>query len=205
MSLRSDFLAHAVPLSTPGTDVNDFSDLDPLRRLFENRRVVLLGEHSHGDGAAFAMKARLATFLYRELGFDALAFEAGLYDCAAAWRLLSSTRLGASEAMGLVRKAIPGIWAHCAQVQPLLETMVESVGGPRPLELLGFDCQTGALAQERLTHDLQRLLVESGACTRADWERFAPILDPAVSAPAAHIAVAISGQPREARGNTSAR
>ena len=50
------------------------------------RRLVLLGEHSHGDGVGFAIKSRLTRFLHRRHGFDVVAFEAGIFDAASAMR-----------------------------------------------------------------------------------------------------------------------
>src|SRR5690606_20323100 len=65
---------------TPVLDGSDqFADLRPLATAIGDARVVVLGEQSHGDGTTFLMKARLVEFLHREMGFDVLAFESGLY------------------------------------------------------------------------------------------------------------------------------
>jgi len=46
-----------------------------------NSRIVVLGEESHGDGATFLAKVRLIKFLHQKMGFDVLAWEAGLFNC----------------------------------------------------------------------------------------------------------------------------
>jgi erythromycin esterase len=58
-----------------------FDDLAPLARVLSDTRVVLLGEPSHLDGAAFDAKVRLIEFLHEQLGFDLLAWEAGMWSC----------------------------------------------------------------------------------------------------------------------------
>ena len=49
---------HAIALRPPARGGDDFADLEPLKAVLAGRRVVLLGEATHGDGAVFAAKAR---------------------------------------------------------------------------------------------------------------------------------------------------
>src|SRR6476646_1280732 len=72
---------HAVGLRSIDPADEDFADLEPLRKVIGDARIVQLGEQSHGDGATFHAKARLIKFLHQKMGFDVLAFESGLYDC----------------------------------------------------------------------------------------------------------------------------
>jgi erythromycin esterase len=71
---------HAVPVRSIEAKDADFADLEPLRQMIGGRRIVMLGECSHGDGATFAAKVRLIKFLHQRMGFDVFAFESGLYD-----------------------------------------------------------------------------------------------------------------------------
>ncbi len=70
----------------------DFSDLEPLRAIIGEARVVGLGEQSHGDGATFKAKCRLVRFLHQRMDFDVLAWESGLFDCRARRRTLRQGR-----------------------------------------------------------------------------------------------------------------
>jgi erythromycin esterase len=69
--------SHANAIRTPDPSSNDdFSDLEPLRQMIGNARVVALGEDSHGTHEFFAMKDRLVRFLVQRMGFTTFAMEA---------------------------------------------------------------------------------------------------------------------------------
>lgn len=55
---------------------NGFQDLEPLRDVFANARVVGLGESTHGTREHFQMKHRLVEFLASELGYTIFSIEA---------------------------------------------------------------------------------------------------------------------------------
>lgn len=60
---------------------NGFTDLQPLKRLFEDARIVGLGEATHGTREFFQLKHRLLEFLVMEMGFTGLAIEASYAAC----------------------------------------------------------------------------------------------------------------------------
>jgi len=62
-------------------DDGDFSDLMFLKDFFKNKRLIGLGESSHGTREHFQMKHRLVRFLVEEMGFRTFIIEASMQAC----------------------------------------------------------------------------------------------------------------------------
>jgi erythromycin esterase len=149
-SLRDE--AIALRSIEPGD--GDFSDLEPLRSILADKRIVILGEASHGDGSAFLAKSRLVHFLHRVMGFDVLAFESGFYDCRKAWQRVEA----GDDPASAFRQSVFGIWTRSAQVQPLIAYFAAAARSQRPLELAGIDPQfTGEMSQRFLLGELVKV------------------------------------------------
>ncbi len=73
---------NAIPIATtePG---QGFEDLQPLKEVVGNARVVGLGESVHGAHEFFEVRHRLLEFLVEEMGFTAFAMETGLAEAVA--------------------------------------------------------------------------------------------------------------------------
>jgi len=130
---------------------DDFADLKPLKAAIGNSRIVVLGEQSHGDGATFLAKGRLIKFLHQRMGFDVLAWEAGLFNCHDMDAAVRDPALPIDEAM---RRGLYPIWAMSAQVRPVFEYARSVATTDRPLEMIGFDDQfsgTGGISRWRDT------------------------------------------------------
>jgi|GEM_PF-2955583 len=61
-----------------------FEDLEPLREMIGDARIVGLGEGTHGTHEFQAMRNRLVKFLVAEMGFSVIAFETSGYSTKAA-------------------------------------------------------------------------------------------------------------------------
>ncbi len=174
---RVSWLArNAVPIRSLDVADGDFSDLEPLRGILAGVRVVMLGEHNHGDGTAFLAKTRLIRFLHEELGFDVLAFESGLYDCAKAWDFLAA----GEPARVAVPRGVFGVWTSSREVQPLIDYLGTRAASDHPLELAGTDSQlTGTASEELLVRDLAAYLtsIDPKLAQGPDWNRVVQFLD----------------------------
>lgn len=58
----------------------DFSDLQFLKKELEGKNVVAIGEQTHDDGSSFEGRNRLIQFLISKMGYEAILFEAGMFD-----------------------------------------------------------------------------------------------------------------------------
>ena len=70
----------ALPLGSV-TDGEDFSDLEPLKEILKNVRIVGLGESTHGTREFFQLKHRVTRFLVEQMGYMAFTIEAGVLPC----------------------------------------------------------------------------------------------------------------------------
>jgi erythromycin esterase-like protein len=150
--------AVAIRSIDPTVAHDGFADLEPLKAAIGNARVVVLGEQSHGDGATFLAKGRLVKFLHQRMGFDVLAWEAGLFNAYDMDAAVRDRTVPVDDAMG--RGLFP-IWALSAQVRPVFEYARSVAGTRRPLEMAGFDHQFSGAGPSRWRNALIGFLDEA--------------------------------------------
>jgi erythromycin esterase len=117
---------------------DDFSDLQFLKPLLEGKRVVQLGESSHGIAEFNWLKVRLIKFLHKELGYDVLAFESSMTACEGA-----NKNIGASTPKQTMNDCIFGVW-RTEEVLPLFDYLSAASKLAKPLTLTGFDTQNSS-------------------------------------------------------------
>ena len=164
---------HAVAVRSIDPADGDFRDLEPLRKSLKGVRVVMLGEQDHADGSTFLAKTRLIRFLHERMGYDVLAFESGLYDCAKVWE-----RLQAGEA---AQTAVPfgvfAIWTNSREVQPLIDYIGAQMKTKHPLEIAGVDNQfTGKASEQLFVGDLAKAIGPELA-HGPDWDRAVHVIN----------------------------
>jgi erythromycin esterase len=148
---------HAIKVRSISPDDRNFSDLEPLRQAIGSRRIVMLGEESHGDGATFLAKSRLIEFLHERMGFNVLAFESGFYDMHRAWQNLAS----GMDADQAIRSGVFSIWTNSHQTQPLWRYIASQSHTSQPLVLAGIDSQfTASASKEYFLADFNQVLDE---------------------------------------------
>lgn len=138
---RADVLARRHPVRSLFSD--DFSDLQFLKPLLKDKRIVLLGEPAHGVAETSWAKVRLIKFLHRELGFDTVAFEGSVDQCHDADKAIGT--LAPQEVMA---RCLFTIW-QTHEVRGLFDYMAAVRKGPRPLALAGFDVQFSGAAVDK--------------------------------------------------------
>jgi erythromycin esterase-like protein len=65
---------YSIPLATVKPESGS-GDLQALKHVFQGKRVVALGEATHGTSEFFQMKHRMVEFLVREMGFEHFGME----------------------------------------------------------------------------------------------------------------------------------
>ncbi len=111
---------------------DEFADLQFLKSVVGERRLVQLGESGHGVAQFDSAKVRLVKFFHEQMGFDVMAFESSLYECFAA-----NT---ATSAIDMLLRSIFTVWAT-NEVLPLFDYIRSTQLTEHPLILAGFDTQ----------------------------------------------------------------
>jgi erythromycin esterase len=148
----------------------DYRDLQGLQAAVGGARIVLLGEQTHGEGSTFSAKIRLIKFLHEKMGFEVLAFESGLYDCARIWENVQAGGQLSQEVTG----SLFYIYATSVQMGPLFDYLQGEGHTEHPLILTGFESQhTGVKAKTQLFDDFERWLNKRApAMLDVEWELF---------------------------------
>ena len=131
--LRRDCIESAI-ISVDTAAGNDAA-LRFLVPLLQDKRVVLIGESSHGIGDYYAFKSRLVQFLHRELGYNVLAMESGIGDVYLEYKkadTISARQLRNNTVFGNFR---------CREILPLFDYILQQAKGNKPLVYAGFDSQ----------------------------------------------------------------
>lgn len=123
--------AHAVTSLTS----DDYADLQSIKPFLAGRRIVQLGESSHGVAEYNHAKVRLVKFLHEEMGFDVIAFESSLLNC-----FLANRDVQTLSPEALMTQSIYAVW-HTEEVLPLFRYIKETHQTSRPLILAGFDLE----------------------------------------------------------------
>ncbi len=131
----ADLRERVLPLRSVDPADEDFSDLAALKQHIGDRRIVILGDATHGDGTALEAKGRLIKFLHQEMDFGVLAFESGLYDL----RVTTGRAASASEHLEATTSMLARPWADSKQVRPTLRYCAETQSTNTPLRVTGID------------------------------------------------------------------
>ncbi|GMQ63468.1 erythromycin esterase family protein [Vallitalea maricola] len=132
-------------------DSEDYSDLEFLKPLLKDKKVVSLGENFHSVGDYRTIKTRLIKYLHEELGYDAIGFESGLGECE---MVMNTKNLTAKQMM---EYSVLPVW-HSQETLDLFDYIKEQKETDNPLDLFGFDMQfTSMYFIEYMTQWLEKI------------------------------------------------
>jgi erythromycin esterase len=122
-----------------------------LKKAIGNRRIVALGESTHGSGTYYHLKSELVKFLHEEMGFEVLAMESGLGDTYLAYAnidTLSGKQLRDFSVFGNFRaNEANGIFEYIKTQHPTKS----------PLNYVGYDTQASS---DFLFNQLKKILAD---------------------------------------------
>lgn len=101
----------------------NFDDFKFLEAELKDKRIILLGEVGHGDGAAFLAKTRLIKFLTSEMDFKTIAFEGGGFFEMYYSNLQEKNK---EEFIKDIYNSWFTIWSYSKQTQELIHYLEES-------------------------------------------------------------------------------
>ena len=134
--------SRAIPVSTVEAE-NGFADLEPLKKLIGDARIVSLGEQTHGTREFFQMKHRLIEFLASEMGFTIFAIEANMPE---SYRVNDYVLTGKGDPKELLKGMYFWTW-NTREVLDMIEWMRRfNASGQGRILFTGFDMQFSAVA-----------------------------------------------------------
>lgn len=134
--------ANAVRLKTPEAG-NGFADMQPLKKIIGNARIVSLGEATHGTREFFQLKHRMLEFLATEMGFTIFSIEANMPE---AYRLNDYVLNGEGDPAKLLKGMYFWTW-DTQEVLAMIQWMREfNKSGKGRVQFTGFDMQTPDVA-----------------------------------------------------------
>lgn len=134
--------SHAVPLETVQSG-HGFADMQPLKQVVGDARIVSLGEATHGAREFFQMKHRMLEFLATEMGFNIFAIEANMPE---AYRLNDYVLNGIGDPKQLLRGMYFWTWNTEEVLDMILWMRQFNASGKGRLQFTGFDMQTPDVA-----------------------------------------------------------
>ncbi len=139
------------PLKTFDPTIEDSGDLDILGQIIGDKKIVALGEVTHGSSEIFKMKHRIIKYLHKQHNFDVFSMEANMPE---ANRLNQYIIDGQGNPIELIKGM--HFWTLCNQeVLDLVEWMhIENQSG-HPIKFSGFDMQYFEGALENLKNSFK--------------------------------------------------
>jgi erythromycin esterase-like protein len=134
--------ANAIRLSTSEAG-RGLDDMQALKRLIGNARIVSLGEATHGTREFFQLKHRMLELLATEMGFTIFSIEANMPE---AYRLNDYVLTGAGDPAELLHGMYFWTWDTEEVLEMIRWMRAFNASGRGRVQFTGFDMQTHAVA-----------------------------------------------------------
>jgi len=139
-----------------------------LAPIVANRRVVMLGEPSHGDGASIGLRAEIVKVLYEKFGFDVIVFEGDFYGLTFGWPEVRR----ASQVQPFSQSELYSFWSGSPAAAPLWSFVEDVKKRRKRLDIAGVDIRLGgARSRERIPGELSRIAAKTDTAVPAEAER----------------------------------
>lgn len=139
---RSWLKGNAIRLSTVEAG-HGFADMQPLKKIVGDARIVSLGEATHGSREFFQLKHRMLEFLATEKGFTIFSIEANMPE---AYRLNDYVLNGNGDPAQLIKGMYFWTWNTQEVLDMVLWMREFNKSGKGRLQFTGFDMQTPDVA-----------------------------------------------------------
>ncbi len=149
----SDWIkSKAITLTTPEAG-HGFVDMQLLKKVIGDARIVSLGEATHGTREFFQLKGRMMEFLANEMGFTLFSIEANMPE---AYRLNDYVLNGNGDPATLIKGMYFWTW-DTQEVLAMVQWMrAFNRSGKGHVEFTGFDMQTPTVALRIATEFLKQ-------------------------------------------------
>lgn len=161
IQLKNELCNKIVNISSVNPSDEDYGDLEFLKDVLKDKKIVLLGEQIHYDGTTLLAKTRLVKYLHDSLDFDVLFFESGLYDI---W-LMNDT----ASKMSVPINPQMGLWWFWYNVEETDELWnYFDTNTDNPLVVKGFDVDiklgdiSDSLRMKLIEHHLSKKGIDFG-------------------------------------------
>jgi erythromycin esterase-like protein len=136
--------ANAIRLSTVQAG-SGFADMEPLRKVVGNARIVELGEATHGTREFFLLKHRMLEYLATQMGFTIFGIEANMPE---AYRLNEYVLTGKGDPVTLLKGMYFWTWDTQEVLDMIRWMRAYNASGKGRLQFTGFDMQTPTVAAQ---------------------------------------------------------
>lgn len=155
ISLFYNLVFSQTPIEGKSFIINNKNDYSFLENVIKSKKIVLLGEQSHGDGATFDEKVEIVKYLHEKMGYNTIVFESGFYDHYKAFKEYSKSKSDIS----VFSDAVFGIWSDTKAFQNLMDYVDERAKQNDPIKILGFDSQEGSIFKNNFMDDFIKLFL----------------------------------------------